>query len=143
MLHLLDTNVIIARMDPGHQFHSRVSAWMRATRQLRIATTAITELGFLRIYGHPKYIGGPGSPAGAALDLSLLRSFPGHAFLADSPSIIGDNLVTDLTPVSPRQLTDLYLLALAVRHKTRFVTLDEKIPAHLVKGGSAFCVVIP
>ncbi len=143
MLYLLDTNVIIARMDPGHQFHSRVSAWMRATRQLRIATTAITELGFLRIYGHPKYIGGPGSPAGAALDLGLLRSFPGHAFLADSPSIIGAYMVTDLTHVSPKQLTDLYLLALAVWHKTRFVTLDEKIPAQLVKDGSASCVIIP
>lgn len=143
MLYLLDTNVIIARMDPGHQFHHRVSAWMRSVRQFRIATTAITELGFLRIYGHPKYTGGPGSPAGAALDLGLLRSFPGHSFLADSPSIIGEKLVIDLAPVSPKQPTDLYLLALAVLHKTRFVTLDEKIPTHLVKGGSANCVIIP
>lgn len=116
---------------------------MNSVKQLRIATTAITELGFLRIYGHPQYIGGPGSPAGASIDLGLLRAFPGHAHLSDSPSILGDDMITDLTPVSPKQLTDLYLLALAVRHKTRFVTLDEKIPAHLVKGGPANCVIVP
>lgn len=142
MLCLLDTNVIIARMDPGHQFHRRVSDWMKSVRQLRIATTAITELGFLRIYGHPQYKGGPGSPAGAGIDLGLLRGFPGHAYLSDSPSILADNIIPDFTTVSPKQLTDLYLLALAVRHKTRFVTLDEKIPAHLVKGGPANCVII-
>jgi len=143
MLCLLDTNVIIARMDPGHQFHRRVVSWMNSVKQLRIATSSITELGFLRIYGHPQYIGGPGSPAGAAMDLGLLRCFPGHTYLADSPSIMEGGLIPDLTPISPKQLTDLYLLALAVRHKTRFVTLDEKIPAHLVKGGPANCVIVP
>ena len=143
MLCLLDTNVIIARMDPGHQFHRRVVSWMNSAKQLRIATTSITELGFLRIYGHPQYTGGPGSPAGAAIDLGILRAFPGHAFLSDLPSVLGDEMITDLTPVSPKQITDLYLLAVAVRHKTRFVTLDEKIPAHLVKGGTASCIIVP
>lgn len=143
MLCLLDTNVIIARMDPGHEFHHRVGDWMKSVGAFRIATTAITELGFLRIYGHPQYIGGPGSPAGAAMDLGLLRSFPGHTYLADAPSLMDGGLIPDLASVSPKQLTDLHLLAMAVLHKTRFVTLDEKIPAHLVKGGPSSCVIIP
>jgi len=49
----------------------------------------------------------------------------------------------NISNIGPGQLTDIYLLALAVRHKTRFVTFDGKIPAHLVKGGPASCVIIP
>lgn len=33
-----------------------------------------------------------------------------------------------------RQLTDLYLLALAVRHRGRFVSFDSSIPLTAIKG---------
>jgi uncharacterized protein len=35
---------------------------------------------------------------------------------------------------SHRQLTDVYLLALAVKHQGRFVTLDGAVPLNAVKG---------
>mgnify|MGYP006198871517 CR=1 FL=1 len=35
---------------------------------------------------------------------------------------------------SPSQLTDLYLLALAVAHQGRFVTFDQRIPLSAVHG---------
>jgi hypothetical protein len=35
---------------------------------------------------------------------------------------------------SPRQLTDLYLLALAVKNGGRFVTFDLRIPSSVVAG---------
>ena len=34
----------------------------------------------------------------------------------------------------PRQVTDLYLLALSVRHRGRFVSFDAKIPLAAVRG---------
>ena len=37
----------------------------------------------------------------------------------------------------PRQLTDLYLLALAVEHKGRFITFDAQIPLSAVRGATA------
>ncbi len=37
---------------------------------------------------------------------------------------------------SPRQLTDLYLLALAVAHRGRFVTFDQRIPLSAVRGAT-------
>jgi uncharacterized protein len=36
-----------------------------------------------------------------------------------------------------RQLTDVYLLALAVQHHGRLVTFDAKIPTSVVVGASA------
>ena len=76
-------------------------------------------------------------------ELTLIRSLPGHLYLSELPSPADFSFLQNLSGATPKQLTDLYLLALAVRHNVRFVTLDKKIPAHLVTGGSDACLVIP
>ncbi|MCW1922391.1 PIN domain-containing protein [Luteolibacter arcticus] len=141
MIALLDISVLIARADPGHQFHARAGAWLRRQKQLEIASCPLTENGFLRIYGHPSYPGGPGSPEGAAKDLAILRNRSDHRFLPDSVSLLDRSISLSGSGVS--QLTDLYLLALAVHHSAQFVTLDHRIPAQLVQGGKSSLIVIP
>lgn len=143
MTLLLDINVIIARLDRGHQFHERVTNWMTGLPALKIASCAITELGVLRIYGHPSYPGGPGTPGNAAQDLTVVRAMQGHLFLSQLHSPLDAHSHPNLSDTSPKQLTDLYLLALAVRHRIRFATLDGNIPAHLIPGGSDACLIIP
>jgi len=140
MIALLDVNALIARSDPGHKFHKQVRQWLRARPALELATCAITENGFLRVYGHPNYPCGPGSPMAAARDLGHLRDRPGHRFLADDFSILAPGI--DLESATPSQLTDLYLLALAVRHNAKFITLDRRIDPARVNGGSAALVTI-
>ena len=49
----------------------------------------------------------------------------------------------DLTCVTPKQLTALYLVALAAHHKTRFATFDTTIPVSCIKAGGAAIEVIP
>jgi toxin-antitoxin system PIN domain toxin len=141
MIALLDISVLIARADPGHQFHARASAWLRKQRQLEIATCPLTENGFLRIYGHPTYPGGPGSPDDAAKDLAILRNRSDHRFLPDAISLL--TRAVSLKGAGASQLTDLYLLALAVHHSAKFVTLDSRVPIQLVQGGKSALVVIP
>lgn len=141
MIALLDVNALIARSDPRHKFHKQAKNWLQNSPKLTLATCAITENGFLRIYGHPNYTGGPGSPAAAAHDLAILRDRPGHRFLAGDFSILSAHI--DLAEATPSQLTDLYLLALAVRHDAQFVTLDARIDPARVKGGTSALVVIP
>jgi hypothetical protein len=46
-------------------------------------------------------------------------------------------LDVSLQGVTSVQLTDLYLLALAVRHNARFLTRDRRIDPSLVPGGPA------
>ena len=140
MIALLDVNVLIARSDRAHQFHHRALATLRAP-SMEIATCPLTENGFLRIYGHPSYPGGPGSPVAAARDLAVLRGLPGHRFLPDDQSILSQDI--DLADTTPSQITDLYLLALAVRHDAKFVTLDTRIDPAAVKGGTRALMVIP
>jgi hypothetical protein len=43
---------------------------------------------------------------------------------------------------SPRQLTDLYLLGLAVKHQGRLVSFDQRIPLSAVHGASPEHMVI-
>lgn len=78
MLCLADINVLIALADPAHAFHSVARGWLAARPRTGLATCPLTENGFLRIYGHPAYPGGPGSPAHALLDLRVYRQRRGH-----------------------------------------------------------------
>jgi len=48
-----------------------------------------------------------------------------------------DERVADATRIhGPRQLTDLYLLALAVRHGGRLVTFDRAIAVSAIRGAA-------
>jgi predicted nucleic acid-binding protein len=59
-----------------------------------------------------------------------------HAFWPDDVSLL-DQRVADASRIhGPRQLTDLYLLALAVRHSGRLVTFDRSIASSAIRGGT-------
>jgi uncharacterized protein len=142
MAFILDVNVLIARVDPRHEHHDRVLGWERRHAGDALVTCPLTENGFLRVYGHPGYPGGPGSPSEALVELECLRALPVHRFVSDSLSLAEADLFMSLKGVSPRQLSDLYLLGLAVRNGVSFATTDSKIPARLVKGGTRALHVI-
>jgi predicted nucleic acid-binding protein len=56
---LLDVNVLIALIDPGHVAHDDAHAWFQAEGQAGWSTCPLTENGVVRIVGNPKY---PNSP---------------------------------------------------------------------------------
>ena len=57
-----------------------------------------------------------------------------HEFWPDDISLIDEERVDAARIHGPRQLTDLYLLALAVRHRGRFVTFDHSVAMEAIKG---------
>ena len=134
-MHLLDVNVLIALGDRRHPHFAPAIAWFTANRAAGWATCPITENGFLRIFGHPSYVSGPGSPAAAATALEGMKTVAGHRFLPDDISLL--SVLPTLQGISPGQLTDVYLLALAARHGVRFLSLDRRIDPGLVPGGAA------
>jgi hypothetical protein len=142
MNYLLDINVLIARVDPAHEHHQRAKNWLDARPDAGLTTCPLTENGFLRIYGHPSYPNGPGSPGVAMEELRMIRSLPTHQFLADTLSMDDPSSFYSLDNIGPRQITDLYLLALAAQHRMAFVTFDKGIPADRVVGGSTALVII-
>ena len=135
-MHLLDVNVLIARCDPAHEHHQRAVRWFSDPAREGWATCPLTENGFVRVLGHPSYPGGPGTPARAATILRrLTASVPRHRFLPDSISILDAASFPDLREVTSKQLTDLYLLALAVHNDLKLVTFDRRIDAASIPGG--------
>jgi len=142
MAFLLDINVLIARVDPRHEHHFRAQQWLDAQSGAELVTCPLTENGFLRIYGHPSYPGGPGSPAAALDELRVIRGMACHRFLGDSVSIDDPGVFHSLSGIGPRQLTDVYLLGLAAHRRISFATFDAGIPAGRVIGGPAALVVV-
>ena len=65
-----------------------------------------------------------------------------HQFINDDISILDDALVDARRLSGHRQLTDVYLLALAVAHDARLVTLDTRISLSAVRGASERHLVV-
>jgi uncharacterized protein len=139
---LLDVNVLIALIDPTHVGHDAAHAWFAATGAASWATCPVTENGVLRIVGHLKYPNSAGSPAAVAPILTGLRSLPGHVFWKDELSLV-DNSVVDVGRIAtPGQVTDTYLLALAVANKGQLATFDRRLSPNAVRRGRAALHII-
>jgi toxin-antitoxin system PIN domain toxin len=140
-MHLLDVNVLIARADSSHPHHAAAAAWMAKHASSGWATCPITENGMLRILGQPSYPGGPGSPEAALVTFRSILAIPGHRFLPDDISLATS--LGSLQGISPAQLADVYLLALAIHHGVSFLSLDRRMNLALVPGGKSAYVQLP
>jgi toxin-antitoxin system PIN domain toxin len=140
--YLLDVNLLIALCDPQHMHHELAHEWFAAKGRPSWATCPITENGFVRVVSHPGY---PNSPGRASWTAGVLRAFcsdAGHRFWPDSVSLT-DEALFRLSPVlSASQITDVYLLGVAVKHNGALATLDRSIPAACVAGGDRALEVI-
>lgn len=65
-----------------------------------------------------------------------------HAFWPDDISLLDEQLIDRNHVLGPKQLTDIYLLALAVKHGGRLVTFDRAIPIAAVRGAQARHLVV-
>lgn len=135
MTFLLDVNVLIALIDPGHIAHDDAHAWFAAAGAAAWATCPITENGVIRIIGHPRYPNSPGSPAIVAEIVSKLVKLPGHIFWPDDVSLVSSAEVDFVKILTSAQVTDTYLLALAKAHGGQLASFDRKLSAAAVKRG--------
>ncbi|HXJ78195.1 MAG TPA: TA system VapC family ribonuclease toxin [Candidatus Methylomirabilis sp.] len=133
MRALLDINVLIALLDQDHSLHARAREWFRRNAPAGWTSCPLTQNGCVRIMSHPGYPNAlPVLPVMERLR-EATRS-PYHEFWPDDVSLL-DPRIADASRIhGPRQLTDLYLLALAVRKGGRFVTFDAGIPLSAIMG---------
>jgi hypothetical protein len=136
MRALLDVNMLVALFDPDHVFHAVATTWWQANENDGWASTPTTENGVVRILSLGSYT----NPVRLADAMGILRAWavlPHHAFWPDDLSILDHSLIDHRKLLSAGQLTDIYLLALAVKNGGRLVTLDKRILLHAVKGAHA------
>lgn len=141
MTFLLDVNILIALIDPLHLSHDGAHDWFSARGAQAFATCPLTENGALRIVGHPSYPNSPGGPADVARKLSTLCGLPGHHFWPDDYTMLGAPV--DATRLlKSGQVTDSYLLGLAVAHGGKLATFDRRLVTSAVTGGEQALHVI-
>lgn len=136
MRALLDVNVWIALLDDAHVFSQRANAWLHE-ENAAVATCPIVENGVIRIMSSPAYSREvrltPGEVTG---HLRKVCAQLDHQFWPDSLSLRDETRFDFSRLHGHRQLTDSYLLALAVKHEGRFVTLDSAVPLTAVRGAA-------
>mgnify|MGYP003609285212 FL=1 len=141
MRALFDVNVLIALHDSDHVHHHVASAWLQERGGHGWASCPLTQNGCLRIMAQPGY--GQPQPLGvlmAMLGRSTATSF--HQFWPDEISLLDATRIRHEHVHSPRQLTDLYLLALAVHRGGRLVTFDQRIAISAVPMAGAEHLVV-
>ena len=93
----------------------------------------MTENACLRLLTNPRY-GAPVSPGVFLAKLDETKRGGNHAFWTDDVSIANTTFFDWNRLQGHQQVTDVYLLALAVAHGGRFVTFDQCIQSGTVKG---------
>ena len=130
---LLDINVLLALFDPDHVHHDVAHDWFTDNRSFGWATCPLTENGFLRTAGsiaRSEFVGVPP----LVEHLRTFRTSGHHHFWPDDLSLADDRIFHVSFVRGHQQLTDVYLLGLAVKRRGRLVTFDQRIPLEAVKG---------
>ena len=123
-----------------HIHHEISHQWFAEKGQQAWATCPLTENGFVRIASHPNY---PNRPGDVPAVLSILRQVcesPGHHFWNEDLTIL-EIMQTDAI-ITHAQITDVYLLGLALSKQGKLATLDLRIPVNAVRGGAGALEII-
>lgn len=121
---LLDVNTLVAILDDDHIHHQFASEWFD-TPNLLWAVCSLTEAGFLRYMTNPK-LGGMAMSEATAM-LARLAQEPGYQYQpisTDWQTLCG---VFFKRLFGHNQITDAYLLGVAVREGLVLVTFDRAI----------------
>lgn len=141
MRALLDVNVLIALLDSDHTSHVVALRWFEKHAREGWASCPITQNGCVRIMSNPSY---PNALPVQAIMKRLADACEAdvHEFWSDEVSLLDPDVVDSTRIHGPRQLTDIYLLALAVEQEGRFVTFDTGIPLAVVRKATADNLVV-
>jgi uncharacterized protein len=134
---LLDVNVLIALLDAAHVHHATATRWLKQEMGAGgWASCPITQIGCVRIMSQPAYSGAL-KAAEVAERLEQASQHASHEFWPADLSLTEQSGLSWQHLLGHRQVTDTYLLALAVHHGGRLVTFDQRISIRAVKGASA------
>ena len=125
---LLDVNALLALLMENNDFHPQMARWFTTNQHAGWATCPITELGFVRVISNAAFVK-PAPKIGLAIDLlrRSTQSSSHHRFWPEGfrLSDLAPSVKSQLT--GHKQITDAYLLSIAIRNGGRLVTFDRRI----------------
>jgi predicted nucleic acid-binding protein len=116
-----------------HVHHESAHGWFGETGRQGWATCPLTENGFIRIASHPNYPNRPGDVTAVLAIFRGLCEAPGHRFWSEDVGIL--QILEPDAIITHAQITDVYLLGLAVHKRGKLATLDQRIAVGAVRGG--------
>ena len=128
---LLDVNVLIALLWPAHEAHERAQRWFAKNAGQGWATCAMTQAGFVRFVSNPAFSRRPVSPLDALQVLGGSLQHPAHRFWTDDIGVTEGVARFGRRLIGHQQVTDAYLLGLAIHKKGSLVTLDKSVTSLL------------
>ena len=124
---LPDVNIWVALLDEAH-VHNRKALALMKRPGLRIATCPLIENGVLRVLNLPGYSSfGPAGFQAVRDKLASICKRHNHAFWPDDVSLLANACVDWSRVLGHNQITDVYLLALAVAHGGCLATFDHRV----------------
>jgi toxin-antitoxin system PIN domain toxin len=133
--YLLDVNVLISLAWPEHSQHSLARGWFAKNSSKGWATCPLVEAGFVRIVSTPAFSSRAVSVQEAVDALRVSVGNEAHQFWPDSISFPDAARLLKAPITGHQQITDAYLVALAIHNRGRLATLDHKI-AHIAPTGA-------
>jgi len=130
---LLDVNVLVALLDAQHVAHARAHEWLAGSLEEGWASCPITENGCVRVLTNPKYPV-PVVAADVLAKLATAKASGHHVFWPDDISLTDSSVFNPTQLRGHQQVTDAYLLGLAIRHGGCLVTFDSGISPTMVMG---------
>ena len=141
MRALLDVNVLVALLDRQHEAHTAAHAWLAGQLAHGWASCPLTENGCLHILTNPRYPA-PVSAAEVLAKLATATASEHHEFWPDDVSITDEAHFDRGQMRGHQQVTDVYLLALAIHHGGKLATFDQGIATASVPGARAEHLVV-
>ena len=138
---LFDVNVLIALLDSDHLHHARAAQWLAEHIETGWASCAITQNGCVRIMSQPGYPN-PLPTARVAQRMRAATATPHHLYVEGAPSLLDEKSFDSEQLLGHRQVTDAWLVGLAVRHRLRLVTFDAHMPLRVVRGSTPHHLVV-
>jgi toxin-antitoxin system PIN domain toxin len=128
---LLDVNVLIALMWPAHEGHTEVQRWFGQKSGEGWATCPFTQAAFVRIISNPAFSRDAVTPQEAMQILGSNVKHTSHRFWADEISFVQATMPFAKRLEGHQQVTDAYLLGLAMHKRGRLATMDRGVLALL------------
>ena len=125
--YLLDLNALISLADVDSIHYRAIHQWFDAGGGRSWGVCPLTESGFVRVTSNPKYRGPNRTIEQATAILAGFALHPGYRYwpIAEKWSVLTAPFSARL--MGHQQVTDAYLLGLAIRENGILVTFDKAI----------------
>lgn len=128
--YLLDLNALISLADPDARHYEAMLRWFETTGKHDWGVCPLTEAGFIRVTTNPRYTLASRTVAQATAVLREFSAHPGYRYWPVRHSWAELTARFSGRILGHQQITDAYLLGMAIQENGILVTFDRAI-AHL------------